>query len=123
MVDRSSVLRRTLDGEPGFPCKQFWLGNDGCIWWDMNYLHSDLKRQKATLLKRGKWLDVMSTVVVSTLPVAGARLHLMVVDAPSHILAANICTTLALLVVLAYYVDSVISTGYLFIRFRTRDMA
>ena len=91
MVDRSSVLRRTLVGEPGFPCKQFWLGNDGCIWWDMNYLHSDLKRQKVTQLKRGKWLDVMTNAVsISTLPPAGACLHQMVVDAPSHILAANI---------------------------------
>ena len=108
MVDRSSVLRRTLVGEPGFPCKQFWLGNDGCIWWDMNYLHSDLKRQKVTQLKRGRWLDAMTkAVAISTLPPAGACLHQMVVDAPSHILAANICTTLALLAVLAYYVDSV----------------
>ena len=94
---RSAVARRTVDGA-AFVAPQFWKHINGLIWWDLNYLHNDLRVRGALspTLKRRHWLQWFSQKIQMETPGDEQHIHLTetLQDTNPMTLKANVCTTL-----------------------------
>ena len=66
---RSAVARRTVDGA-AFVAPQFWKHINGLIWWDLHYLHNDMRVRGALspTLKRRHWLQWFSQKIQMETP-------------------------------------------------------
>ena len=92
---KSTLFRATIDIE-GFPCKQLYKTANGTIFGDLNYFHVSLVEHGA-LKRKYHWLQHFKKICDDVPFLAGVQhLHTARRDTPAEHLAANVCTSLAL---------------------------